>query len=288
MSRAMGMEGDLAMEGRKMPRQRTGRALRSTGWLKVFAGAAGLALAVYGLNAAIGVVHPASTWGIWYGSVATALLLVALAYGARRRTLSVRAAGRSRVYLLAHLYGGALFLLLALMHSGFALPEGVLTWILWVLALWVVGTGFIGVVAQKWCAAALAQLTTEVQLGRIGQLSEDLRRQAEEVAREAGGLIQDFYQSELAPTMRPPSFRWRSLAGFVSDRNQRFNYMSSVVAAERQGSLEELRRLVRSRAEMDVHFALQSVLRNWLWLHIPTAIMLAAMLALHIVVTLYY
>ncbi|NNM34565.1 MAG: hypothetical protein HKO53_15910 [Gemmatimonadetes bacterium] len=88
--------------------------------------------------------------------------------------------------------------------------------------------------------------------------------------------------------MAPPTFRWRSLAGFVGDRKQRFTYMSSVVAPERQESLEELRRLVRARAEMDVHFALQSVLRNWLWLHVPTAVMLAAVLGLHIVVTLYY
>lgn len=288
MSRATGLKGDLALAGHGTTGKKTGRTLRSTGWLKVSGGAAVLALAVYAVNAAVGIVHPASTWGIWYGAVATGLLVVALAYGVRRRTLFIRAAGPSRGYLLAHVYGGALFLLLALMHSGFTLPEGVITWILWVLGLWVVGTGFLGVAIQKWCSASLAQLGTEVQLGRIGELSESLRGQAEQVAREAGGLIQDFYVSELAPAMEAPRFRWRSLTGFVRDRNQRFGYMRSVVAPERQDNLEELRRLVRARAEMDVHFALQSVLRRWLWLHVPTAVMLAAVLALHIGVTLYY
>ena len=285
MSATTRADGELSVPVK--PRRNSG-VLRSTRALQAFVAATGLALAVYILNAAIGVVSPASTWGIWYGTLATVLLVAALAYGLRRRTLAVRRVGPSRVYLLIHLYGGALFLVLALMHSGFSTPQGPLTWILWVLSLWVVGTGILGVALQKWSAAALAQLTTEVQLGRVGDLGGELRDRADQVARDAGGLIQDFYASELAPVMGAPAFRWRSLAGFVDDRSQRFAYMASVVADNRRDDLDELRRLVRANGELDVHFAVQSVLRNWLWLHVPTAIMLTALLGLHIAVTLYY
>ncbi len=264
------------------------RAVRSVRSFKVFAGALVVALTIYLVNGLVGVVSPDSAWGIGYGIGATALLLAALAYAVRRRTLSARTVGPSRTYLLIHLYGGTLFLVLALMHSGFAMPQAPLTGILWLLGIWVVGTGVLGVLLQKWCAAALGQLTTEVQLVRIPELVEQTRAQAEEVARTAGGVLGDLYASELAGAMRTPTFRWRSFAGFVDDQAARFEYVRAMVPPERHESLEALRRLVRAKAEMDVHFALQTMLRKWLWVHVPTAVVLAAVLGLHIFVTLYY
>ncbi|MDH3223786.1 MAG: hypothetical protein OEO23_08720 [Gemmatimonadota bacterium] len=247
-----------------------------------------VALAIYLVNGLVGVVSPDSAWGIGYGIASTALLLAALAYPARRRTLSARTIGPSRTYLLIHLYGGTLFLVLALMHSGFGMPQAPLTWILWLLAIWVVGTGVLGVLIQKWGAASLGQLTTEVQLVRIPELVDQTRAKAEDVARNAGGLLADLYASELAGAMHTPIFRWRSFAGFVDDQATRFEYVRAMVPPERHESLDALRRLVRAKAEMDVHFALQTVLRKWLWVHVPTAVMLAAVLGLHIFVTLYY
>ena len=55
-----------------------------------------------------------------------------------------------------------------------------------------------------------------------------------------------------------------------------------------RGALDELQQAVRTKAELDVHFTLQSTLRTWLWVHIPPAIALLALVVAHIGLVLYH
>ena len=277
-----GKEGALAWT---LPLRRLLRSHRS---MRAFAVLAVLAVATYAANGLFGEISPASVWGIWYGVAATLLLVAAMGYAGRRRALAARTLGPSRTYLLVHLYGGTLFLLLLLMHSGFSLPEGPLTWLLWLLGVWVVLTGLCGVALQKWCAATLSQLRTEVQLQRIPDLVTELKGRGEDVASDGSAIVKDLFASELAPALAAPVFRWRSFAGYVDDRESQFDFVESIVPGERRAALDQLREIVRTKAEVDVHYALQTALRRWLWVHVPAALVLTGLIALHVFVVVYY
>ena len=257
--------------------------------MRVFAVLVLMAAIAYVANGVFGEISAASIWGISYGVAATVLLVAAMVYPGRRRALKARRLGPSRTYLLVHLYGGTLFLLLLLMHSGFSLPEGPLTWLLWLLGVWVVLTGLGGVALQKWCAATLSQLRTEVQLQRIPDLVAELRKRGEDVASDGSAIVKDLFASELAPALASPVFRWRSFAGYVDDRESQFDFVESIVPDDdRRDALDQLREIVRTKAEVDVHYALQTTLRRWLWVHIPAALALTGLIALHVFVVLYY
>lgn len=263
-------------------------AVRSSRWMIVLLGSVAFAGSIYVLNSVVGVVDASSTWGIWYGIVATCLLVAVMTYAARRRRMDIRSLGPSRPYLLVHIYGGTLFLFVQFMHSSFRLPEGLLTWLLWLLSIWVVLTGIVGVLMQKWLALMLNQLRTEVQLPRIPALVAEIQHRSEEIVTDAGAVISDLFKAELQPALAQTRFSWRSFAGFVDDKSTRFDFVGALVPAERQAELQELRDLVRTKAEIDVHYALQTVLRRWLWIHIPAAVVLIGLVVLHVFVVLYY
>jgi hypothetical protein len=45
---------------------------------------------------------------------------------------------------------------------------------------------------------------------------------------------------------------------------------------------------VRDRVAIDDHLAVQRLLRGWLWFHVPPAIVLLGLLALHILAVVLY
>ncbi len=245
---------------------------------------------VYGSLA--GVASPRTTFGLGFGVAATVALGVAMLYTGRRSLLHVRILGRTSLYLKAHVYGGALFLLLVLMHTAFRLPQGILAWFLWVLSLWVAMTGLAGLVLQRWIPRLLdSALSLEVNLQRIPELVEETRVRAERVALGAGSKVRAFYARELAPLMAAPRPRMPEafgLRGSAPGRLTEFQQLRTTLSGEAQSSLDELQRLYRVKLEMDSHYGLQRLLRGWLWLHVPTAVVLVALLLLHIFFALYY
>ena len=239
-----------------------------------------------------GVASPRTTFGLGFGVAATVALGVVMLYTGRRSLPQVRILGRTSRYLKIHLYGGALFLLLVLMHTAFRAPQGILAWWLWVLSLWVVMTGVAGLVLQRWIPRLLdSGLSLEVNLQRIPELVEEIRVRAENVARGAGARVRTFYARELAPLMAAPRPRMPEalgLRGSAPVRSTEFQRLRTTLSGEARNSLDELQRLYRVKLEMDSHYGLQRLLRGWLWLHVPTAVVLVALLLLHIFFSLYY
>ena len=99
---------------------------RSAGlWLSV---ALGLVLvAIHAAGRLLWDVSSGSDLSRAFGWAAAALLLAVSALGVRKRAMSLASrlrAGRSRVWLAVHLYGGSIFLLMVLLHSDFGWPRG--------------------------------------------------------------------------------------------------------------------------------------------------------------------
>ena len=247
-------------------------------------------LATYAAFALQGVAGAGSTVGIAFGIGAAVMLLAVMLYSVRRALPAVRRFGRTQPYLQLHLYAGALFGLLFLVHTGFDPPPGAFTALLWWVSLWVLLTGAVGVLLQRVLPRMLGVGTSvEIHLQRTRELLHAAREQARESAASAGPRVQEFYQRHVAPDLEGPRPILASLTGGREAPSPRaYEILERTLTAEQAEALGEVRRLHRAKRDMDVHYALQRVLRTWLVLHLPPAIVLLGLVALHIFFVLYF
>ena len=264
-------------------------------WLRAFVVALGVCALLFVLNVVFGEVHSGNAWGLSFGVAAALLMLGAALFGVRRRTM--RFSSRlgllsSRTWLLFHIYGGLLFLLLVLMHSGFGLPRGALTWWLWVLSIWTVLSGLFGLLLQQWIPRVLSSgLSVEVLYDRIPELVDDLRERAEKLVATCGDPIQALYGRTVAPVLAGPNRRtiyYVDITGGIRLPKSEFQYLRKLLAEDERDKLGELQTLFETKLEIDAHYTLQGTLRLWLYLHVPTSLLLVALLVIHVGTVIYY
>ena len=266
--------------------------VQSPRWFYGFWVVVAICLVTYGVSLGLGQVRPGSAWGIGYGVAAVIVLGGVALYGVRRRALRLRFLGGSWYYLQLHVYGGALFLLLVLMHTAFSIPNGILTGWLWFLSMWLVFGGFVGLVLQKWIPTLLnTGLTTEVHLSRIPELIAEVHSRAETITETGPEVLRDLYIQRLAPHMSGPRPRWGhyfNVTSLIQSESEQFNQVRSLLAERDRARLDELEELYRTKLEMDAHYTLQRTLRGWLYLHTPVAVAVVGLLTLHIFFVIYY
>lgn len=266
--------------------------VQSPQWLLGFALVSVACLAAYTTGAFFGETTPSSPLGMAYGIAAAVVGAAVVAYGGRRRAQKIRSLGRTWYYLEVHVYGGALFLLLMFMHTAFRVPHGILTWWLWAASLWLTVSGLLGLVLQKWIPSLLASGTSiEVHVDRIPDLIVEMRQRAEGLLESAAEPVRAVYRREVAPVMVGPQPKWTyfiDATGGFRPRARRFEHIRGLLPEADRPALDELLELYRTKLEMDAHFTLQRVLRLWLYLHVPVALMMSGLLALHVLFVVYY
>jgi len=262
-------------------------------WL--FLAALGLCAAAWVANLAFAELKTGGAWSIGYGAAALVLMIVAGAYGLRRRAMSVssrRRLGNANAWLSLHTYGGSLFLLLVLMHSGFGLPSGWVTWGLWILSLWTVFSGFVGLGLQRWIPRLLTSgLSEEVHFDRVPEIVVSLAERAHKLAAASPDAVKELYERRVADEMAAPRRRWlyfADITGGMQANLREFRYLGRFLSAEESEQLNELESLYRAKLEMDAHYTLQLPLRLWLYAHLPVTCLLFGFLVLHLVSVFLY
>ncbi|MEO1085640.1 MAG: hypothetical protein AAFY88_15475 [Acidobacteriota bacterium] len=240
-----------------------------------------------------GPVRPGDRFGLGFGIAATTLLVVAMLYVVRRRTLptaSKRRLGQSQQWLLVHIYGSLLFLLTMLLHTGLRWPEGVLSWALWIFSMWTVATGLLGLLAQRLVPRLLTAATeVEANYDRIPALVDELRRRSDDLAARCEPPLRLYYSKRMAPTLAAPSRFAAALPHGRADRRLGpLEHLRSLVSGDELERVNELERLYAAKLDLDTHYAWQSVLRLWLWLHVPAAVLLSLLVVVHIASALAY
>ena len=277
---------------RRHAQPRLDKQVLSRRWLRAFGFVAAAGAVVYAAGVLGGATGPATSWGMAYGIAAVVVLVGVLAHGGRRRALGLRVLGRSWHYLQVHVYGGLLFILLMFMHVGFRMPQGVLTWWLWFLSLWVVGTGLFGLALQKGIPTLLASgLQVEVHFDRIPELIAEVRARAEELARTASEPVRVLYRQEVAPVLNGLQPRWiyyMDVTGGYQAKARHFDQVRKLLPEDERARLDDLHELYRTKMGMDAHYTLQRGLRLWLYLHVPAAVVVLGLVALHIFFVFYY
>lgn len=272
---------------------RRGRALRSVqrpAWLAGFLGVAALALALYAVGAVLTEVTPGSAWGRTWGVAAAVSFAALLVLGARRR-LPLGAPGwlgrdRAQAWVQFHVYGGALFGLFLLFHTGGQRPRGTVLTLLWAASWWLVASGLMGVVLRKWLPRVMASgLATEVVYERIPELAAEIEARVKKLGAGASPPLAD-YCRRLLPGLGRPRRRWRCVidpgAGHSRIRSE-IAFLRPLVPESERARADELGELLVTRLELDAHWTLQGLLRGWLRLHLPVAFVAAALLVVHLV-----
>lgn len=257
---------------------------------------AGVLAALVGANLALdGTLRPASPWGLGYGIAASVALVVAMALGLRRRSMRVSTRlglGSARTWLVVHVWIGTLFGVLVLMHAGFRWPIGVVTTVAFVLSLWTVLSGAVGLVLQRWIPRALSRgVESEVLYDRIPELRARIDARAEIVASGCSEPVQELYRTDLAPRLRrlePHPGYFLDIAGGIRSRLGPLRYLRRFVSDAERAQLDELEALYRTKLELDAHATLQPVLRLWLYAHVPPAVLLLALVVVHVASVVYY
>jgi len=262
---------------------------------RLFAAAVVLCGIVFLLNAAFFDVRPSNIWGLTYGALAAILMIGAALLGLQRRMtkFALKAGlGNAQSWLHFHLYGGALFLLLMFMHTGFRQPHGILTWWLWFLSIWVTASGFLGVILQKWIPKLLTSgLAIEVVYERIPERIQEIGEKVEALIETCAGPVKDFYQKQIAmalTTPRPRLIYCLDITGGIQSRLKQFDYLRGFLPLAEKENLNKLQALYKTKLEIDAHYTLQRLLRLWLYTHVPASLALLILLMLHLFTVLYY
>lgn len=234
-------------------------------------------------------------WIIGCGIAAAVCLAVAASYGLRRRFMGLATRlklGQSRHWLNIHFAASLLFLVLLGFHSRLQWPQGGLTFWLWILSLWTVATGILGLSLQRWIPRVLASgLSVEVHFDRIPALVNDIRVQAESIVKGSGAPLVDLYERHLALSLAEPQGRliyFTDITGGIRSRLREVDYLRRFLGDEEADKLDRLESLLRTKLEIDAHYTLQRALRLWLVLHVPTSLVLAGLVVLHVLAVLYY
>jgi len=214
------------------------------------------------------------------------MILLAI-YDARKR-LSFLPLGSSESWLQVHIYAGFFTILLFLVHLRFRLPTGGFEWALaWLYAL-VTGSGIVGLILTRVLPRRLSTRGGEVIYEKIGALRHALRLKAEELAlgNEAKSpAIAEFYAQHLGGFFSGPKYFWphlldsrRPLNALVTEVDELRRYLNE----QERATLEKLLQLVRQKDGLDYHHALQTVLKLWLFVHLPLTYSLMLFSFLHI------
>lgn len=262
----------------------------------LIAGSAAL-IAALGVSVAVASrIDSGSLVGELLGIAAALALVVLMTYSGRRAMPAVRTLGPTRLYLNVHIWGGLLFFAFFLLHTGFSLPRAGLPIALWVLSLWVVLSGLVGLWLQRTLPKLLEPSASfEAHAQRIPEFAAELRRRAEALAHTIDPAAKSYYEERIAPAMGAPRFltprqfgRALSRKGRAGEHAREADILRRTLNPAALEALEKLGELHATKFELDVHFTIQSILRGWLVFHLPVAIALVMLVALHVFFVLYY
>ena len=246
---------------------------------------AGMALIAWHKAFDVALYQPAFLTG-WI--LLATIIFLALYNG--RKKLSMVPLGTASSWLQWHIYLGFLSILTFALHVEWSIPNGLLERILALFFIAVAGSGLIGLYLSRRFARALTRDTEEVVLERIPQFIADLRGQAEALVIESAvetssSKISDYYTGQLSSFFAKPKNMHHHLQG---SSRATFSLLTGLDNMKRylddreMAYAERLRQLVESKDKLDYAYALQTVLKVWLFVHIPATYGLILLALLHL------
>jgi len=217
-------------------------------------------------------------------------VLILTAYNARKK-ITMLPIGSSASWLQVHIYLGLLSILLFLLHISWRIPNG---WLESLLAIFFIGvalSGVTGLYLSRRLSKLLTRSGEELIFERIPGFVSELRDEAEKLVVECAATtgsptISEYHAAHLAHFFSKPKNSLRHLLGsnrhlfeMVKEISNMDRYLNDV---ERKFA-EQLGRLMKKKNELDYQYALQGVLKGWLFIHIPLTYGMILLATIHLV-----
>jgi hypothetical protein len=224
------------------------------------------------------------------GALLFAVMVVLTLYNGRKK-LPFLPLGTSEGWLQFHIYAGFFTAVLFVLHIRFRWPTGWFEIVLFTLYVLVTLSGIAGLIVTRMIPKRLTTRGGEVLYERIPVIRAMLQEQAEMLALKSmpamhSTTIADFYTRYLDDFFDGP--RNLSLHIFEVRRplnvlQNRITDLSRYLNAQEQETLNKISTLVRQKDGLDYHQSLQTLLRGWLFVHIPLTYSLMLFSIMHIV-----
>jgi hypothetical protein len=229
------------------------------------------------------------------GWILFAVMVLLAAFNARKK-LSMLPLGRARTWLLAHMAGGLLALVLFWIHTGTVWPHGLYLKALAACFYLVSTSGIIGYLLQRIYPKQLTDTGFEIIYEKIPAEITTLREQAGTVVlactKETGAdTLARHYVETLDWYFRRPRF---FISHLVGGRKARAWHRQQCATVQRylddkgRAFLDQLTRLAERKHDLDVHYALQTILKGWLLIHLPLAVATMTLAVWHVILVHVY
>jgi hypothetical protein len=223
-------------------------------------------------------------------------LMLALALFNARKKLAMAPLVRSAYWLAVHVVGGAAAVVLFFIHAGSVWPTGgyeqALALVFYLASL----SGIFGYFIQRINPRRLVQTDFEVIFERIPAELAEIREKAEAEIRacteETGSdTLARHYMETLIWYFRRPRFFVNNAfggdAGLHWLRNQ-YRTVNRYLNDSERVHLDRVNELAEMKAKIDIHYACQSMMKNWLLVHLPLAAAVLGLMFWHVIVVNVY
>lgn len=213
-----------------------------------------------------------------------------------RKKLSMLPVGSAAHWTGVHILVGVVLLPLYWLHTGAFWPSGTYEKALAALFYLVSGSGLLGWFVQTIYPARLTQTGGEIQFERIPAAICGLRDAAIATVRQATqdtatDTLARHYVQNLSWYFFKPRFVLNHLFG--GQRHEfwlhgEFRRIERYLGPREKQYLERLRELAKQKSNVDTHYAIQGLLKLWLFLHIPASATLLALAVWHLLLVHIY
>lgn len=182
----------------------------------------------------------------------------------------------SSFWLQLHIYSGLLVLVAFLLHTAARPPQGLFETALWALFLTVALSGVAGLLLSRTLPNRIRERGQRVNFERIPRLRAELGREVEGLAMQlvtesGSSTIASYHAGRLQSYFQGP----RNFVAHLRGKLDPFNKVRGEIESLRRylndqerEILDEIRTRVLLKNVLDRQFALQSVLKGWLFVHI--------------------
>ena len=227
----------------------------------------------------------------------TLMILIALAglYGVRKQ-LRIFPIGKSSLWAYCHYIFGFLAIIMMIIHFNYTSDRSVIEQALFFLTHFVAITGVVGWIINRLFAKRLSVLGDQVTYERIPEFVHIAKLEAEGLVKECveksnSTTLLDIYENHLVQYLSKPAFTWAHIFGanrlFNRVRERLYRQHRYLNKSEIEYAVR-LEQVLMKKNILDAHFALQSTLKFWPVLHLPTTVAVLCLLVLHVLLVYAY
>jgi len=225
-----------------------------------------------------------------FGWILAGVMVFLGLYNARKKLPFLPLLSNS-IWLQAHIYFGWLGVLLFFLHTGFRWPTGPFETVLWSVSVLLLASGIVGLLLSRAIPRRWRRHQERVIFERIPAFRAQLAREVKELAMQSvsdirSPAISDYYDSRLEPFLRGPRHVLTHLLELnwpLQRLQAEVRHLERYLDSNGRQIVEEIRTRLVAIYNLDHQYAMQLMLKAWLFVHVPLTYSLLPLVAVHVV-----